>query len=76
MMGLMLDLDISISGDETRVQSFTNCPVAGEVELWTILGGSHAPDFDDNWPDLFWHFFPAIRNLKFIVMVTSKRCEQ
>jgi len=54
-----LNIDVGIPGDETRVQSTTNCPAGGEAELWTILGGSHAPDFDDSWPDLFWAFLSS-----------------
>ena len=54
-----LNLDVSLAGDETRVQSFSNCPAAGETELWTVLGGSHGPDFDDTWPDFIWGFLSS-----------------
>ncbi len=54
-----LNIDAGISGDETRVQNFTDCPPAGEVELWTILGGSHAPRFNANWSEMIWAFFSS-----------------
>ena len=38
-----LDLDSSLSGLETVVTRYTNCPAGGAVELWTINGGSHGP---------------------------------
>jgi len=54
--GTNINIDVGISGNETRVQQFTNCPTSGEVELWTILGGGHVPSFDDSWPDSIWGF--------------------
>jgi len=57
--GMNINLDQTIAGDESRVQRFTNCPASGEVELWTILGGDHGPDFDDSWPDFFWAFLSS-----------------
>ena len=40
------DLDIGLAGDETRVERF-DCPGSLDVELWTIEGGEHIPDFSD-----------------------------
>jgi polyhydroxybutyrate depolymerase len=54
-----LDIDTSIADSETRVQNFADCPPGGEAELWTILGGGHAPYFDDNWVDLMWGFLSS-----------------
>ena len=54
--GFNIDLDINISGSETRVERFTDCPDNGGVELWTIQGGSHAPEFNDDWPVFIWAF--------------------
>lgn len=38
-----LNLDASLSGLETVVTRYTNCPASGAVELWTINNGSHGP---------------------------------
>ena len=54
--GMNVDIDVGISGNETRVQQFGNCPTSGDVELWTILGGNHGPNFDNKWPDFIWAF--------------------
>ncbi len=38
-----IDLESGIDGDETTMEAFTDCPVDGAVELWTMAGGSHTP---------------------------------
>ena len=38
------DLDGTLAGDETQLQAFAGCPAGGQVDLWTIEGGSHLPD--------------------------------
>jgi len=38
-----LDLDSSISGLDTVVTRYTNCPAGGVVELWTINNSGHRP---------------------------------
>jgi polyhydroxybutyrate depolymerase len=40
-----LDLEASIPGDETIVTQYSN---DGTIELWTIQGGGHVPQFTDN----------------------------
>lgn len=42
-----LDLDAGIEGPDTAVTSYTGCPDAGRVELWTIEGGGHVPPLTD-----------------------------
>ena len=42
-----LDLDDGISGADTTVTVFAGCPDGGNVELWTIEGGSHVPELSD-----------------------------
>lgn len=47
--GEHLDLEQALSGSETVVSGFEGCPAGTAVELWTVVGGSHAlqitPDF-------------------------------
>lgn len=38
-----LDIDGSIAGAETTVLSYTDCSEGVDVELWSIVGGSHTP---------------------------------
>ena len=42
------DLVSVLDGDETTKQAFTGCPVDGNVELWTMAGGSHVPPLTEN----------------------------
>jgi len=39
-----MDLTTTVAGLDTVVSRYTNCPPGGAVELWTIVGGGHAPD--------------------------------
>ena len=41
-----LDLDTTIPGAETTTTSYDGCPPGIAVELWTIQGASHIPNFD------------------------------
>lgn len=41
-----MDLDATLAGDETRAERF-DCTGTRGVELWTIEGGDHIPDFVD-----------------------------
>ena len=41
--GATIDLDDTLAGPETAVSTFAGCDAA--VELWTIQGGSHLPNF-------------------------------
>lgn len=45
--GVSMDLDLDVSGLDTVVMRYTNCPPGGAVELWTINGGSHGPTFSN-----------------------------
>jgi len=46
-----LDLDRGIAGAETsRTLYGEGCEERGETELWAIEGGSHGPNFNDNYP--------------------------
>jgi polyhydroxybutyrate depolymerase len=40
-MGLTVDVDAGIPGDDAEVSSFSGCPVDGAVELWTVVGAPH-----------------------------------
>jgi polyhydroxybutyrate depolymerase len=40
-----MDLDLALTGLDTTVMRYMNCPPGGAVELWTINGGSHGPTF-------------------------------
>jgi polyhydroxybutyrate depolymerase len=42
--GTSLDLDTGLAGAETTVERAQGCK-GSDVELWTIKGGGHAPDF-------------------------------
>jgi len=55
--GPTYDLDTMLAGDETRVARYDSCP-RGDVELWTIEGGSHIPALGNQWPQapLDWLF--------------------
>jgi polyhydroxybutyrate depolymerase len=44
--GPALDLDTSLPGAETQTTSYDGCPPGIAVELWTIQGAGHIPDFD------------------------------
>ena len=47
-----IDLEVTIDGAETSVQRFTEgCADGATIELWTIEGADHFPQFDDDWPD-------------------------
>ena len=43
-----IDLVSVLDGDETTKQAFTGCPADGNVELWTMDGGSHVPSLTEN----------------------------
>lgn len=40
------DLDFGLAGEETRVERF-DCGTSLDVELWTMEGAGHIPDFHD-----------------------------
>jgi polyhydroxybutyrate depolymerase len=56
--GTTLDLASKIPGAETKVERYAGCS-RGDVELWTIAGGPHAPLFNPEWGRTIWSFFDA-----------------
>jgi polyhydroxybutyrate depolymerase len=57
--GPTLDLDSSLAGDETLVQTFPSCPPGGDVELWTVHGGTHIPNWGPAFPGVVFDWFAA-----------------
>ncbi|MCY4618052.1 MAG: hypothetical protein OXD50_05790 [Chloroflexi bacterium] len=54
-----IDLERAIDGSETSVERRrAGCSDGITIELWTIEGGNHFPDFHEDWPDhlLNWLF--------------------
>jgi len=52
-----IDLDARATGAETRVDRW-HCPAAA-VELWTIHGGGHVPEFNAETGERIWHWLAA-----------------
>jgi len=52
-----LDLDSSVAGAESEVLRFEGCPSGIDVELWTIVGGSHLPLPTPTFTNRAWDFF-------------------
>ncbi len=58
--GQTLDLDSTLSGNETQVQAYGGCPGGADVQLWTIKGGSHIPNLvTPAWGNEVWAFLSA-----------------
>jgi polyhydroxybutyrate depolymerase len=53
------DLDLGITGRETRTESYAGCPPGGAADLWTIAGGGHIPNLGSSWADEAWAYFSA-----------------
>jgi polyhydroxybutyrate depolymerase len=53
------DLDLGITGAETRVEGFGDCPPGGAADLWTIESGRHIPRLGTSWADEAWAYFSA-----------------
>jgi len=53
--GETLDLDSALAGAETTVSRYSGC----NVELWTIHGGGHVPNFQPSWGETFYGFLAA-----------------
>jgi len=47
--GKPLDIESNLAGTETKVSKYAGCPAGVSVELWTIVGGAHAPTFGPAW---------------------------
>ena len=57
--GTRLDLVTTLAGDETKVERFAGCQ-RGDVELWTIEGGTHIPSFSTTaFSGAVWRFLSA-----------------
>ncbi len=56
--GEAVDIEAKLEGAETTVARYSGCE-DGDVELWTILEGSHVPAFDERWPEAAWAFMDA-----------------
>jgi len=53
-----IDIEASIPGPETTVSSFAGCSGSG-VELWTIDGGTHLPNFQADFKLRVWSWLQA-----------------
>lgn len=55
-----LDLDASVPGAETTLDSWPGCQPGGAASLWTIHGGTHVPQFNrPTWGEQVWGWFSA-----------------
>jgi polyhydroxybutyrate depolymerase len=52
--GDALDLDTALAGAETTTARFDGCPAGIGLELWTIHGGSHVPNFSTAFREKTW----------------------
>ena len=57
--GVTLDLDSVLPGNETRVEGWSGCPKGIDVQLWSIQGAGHIPNFNSSWGESVWGFFSA-----------------
>ena len=57
--GIRLDIEAGLAGAETRVEAYAGCRNDGSVELWTIEGGGHIPNFNSQWPGAIYDFLMA-----------------
>ena len=48
-----LDLTTDVAGLDTVVTQYAACPLGGDVDLWTIIGGGHIPSLST-------HFSPLV----------------
>lgn len=56
--GPPLDLESEVAGAETKVEKFDGC-ARGDVELWTAIGGGHAPLFTAQLVPTLFDYFAA-----------------
>ncbi len=56
--GAPLDLDSVLPGAETTRERYAGCP-GGEVQLWTINGGTHLPALNSSWAGTIYDFLDA-----------------
>jgi len=55
--GVSYDFDKLLPGAETTVEAYSGCADNTGVELWTIHGGSHDPDFNASFAPTVWQFW-------------------
>jgi polyhydroxybutyrate depolymerase len=60
---LTLDLDSSLAGEETTVETYAGCPANVDVQLWSIQGGSHRPQLTPQFASDAWAFLSAHQRL-------------
>ena len=53
-----IDLESSVAGDETKMERYGGC-ARGDVELWTAVGGPHAPLFSKTFVPTLFNYFEA-----------------
>lgn len=41
-----MNIDSKVSGDETTIVRYLNCPESTEIEFWQMLKSGHVPDFN------------------------------
>jgi polyhydroxybutyrate depolymerase len=58
-MGASLDLDTALAGAETTVAKRDGCPPGVGLELWTIMGGTHIPNFGPSFREMTWAWLEA-----------------
>jgi polyhydroxybutyrate depolymerase len=56
--GKRLDLDRGLAGAETRIDRYASC-AKSDVELWTVEGGAHSPDFTPAFAENVYAFLAA-----------------
>ncbi len=54
--GTRLDVDQLLPGNETIVEHYAGCKAGGDVQLWSIQGGSHLPTLGSNWAPMIYEF--------------------
>ena len=52
--GAPLDLVRDIDGAETQVASYDDCPSGLGVELWTLTGAGHIPNWQPDFDETVW----------------------
>lgn len=57
--GIRIDIESTLAGAETKVESHSGCAKEGAAELWTIEKGGHIPSFNAKWPGAIYDFLMA-----------------
>ncbi len=59
VLGDRVDLDRTVDGDETRMETQDDCQEGGAVDLWVIEGGEHIPALLPTFDNLMGDWFSA-----------------